>query len=90
LDTFVFDFANSRRIVWGRSGSNLTPCCNNREEKTVSCGGGGGVVVMWCVVVSVPGMTSHCSTYGGLNLFEDVAGNFKKLWREMLRRNNMA
>ena len=27
LLTFVLDFANSNRMVWGRSGSNLTPCC---------------------------------------------------------------
>jgi len=26
LLTFVLDLANSKRIVWGRSGSNLTPC----------------------------------------------------------------
>ena len=27
LLTFVLDFANSNRMVWGRSGSNRTPCC---------------------------------------------------------------
>lgn len=25
---FVLLFANSKRIVWGMSGSNRTPCCN--------------------------------------------------------------
>ena len=27
LLTFVLDLANSSRMVWGRSGSNRTPCC---------------------------------------------------------------
>ena len=27
LLTFVLDLANSNRMVWGRSGSNRTPCC---------------------------------------------------------------
>lgn len=27
FDTFVLLLANSSRIVWGTSGSNLTPCC---------------------------------------------------------------
>lgn len=29
LLTFVLLLANSRRIVWGKSGSNLTPCCKS-------------------------------------------------------------
>jgi hypothetical protein len=28
LLTFVLLFANSKRIVWGISGSKRTPCCN--------------------------------------------------------------
>ena len=31
LLTFVLDLANSRRMVWGRSGSNLTPCCKKKQ-----------------------------------------------------------
>jgi hypothetical protein len=35
LLTFVLLLANSRRMVWGMSGSNLTPCCKKigRGEK---------------------------------------------------------
>jgi len=29
LLTFVLDLANSSLMVWGRSGSNLTPCCKS-------------------------------------------------------------
>jgi len=29
LLTFVLDLANSNRMVWGRSGSNRTPCCRS-------------------------------------------------------------
>jgi hypothetical protein len=35
LLTFVLDLANSKRIVWGRSGSNLTPCCNKTRREDV-------------------------------------------------------
>ena len=31
LLTFVLLFANSSLIVWGRSGSNLTPCCKREK-----------------------------------------------------------
>ena len=34
LLTFVLDFANSNRMVWGRSGSNLTPCCKKNWCET--------------------------------------------------------
>ena len=34
LLTFVLDLANSKRIVWGRSGSNLTPCCKKNWCET--------------------------------------------------------
>lgn len=34
LLTLVLLFANSSRIVWGRSGSNRTPCCNGKQRKT--------------------------------------------------------
>ena len=38
LLTFVLDLANSSRMVWGRSGSNLTPCCKkNRVSDMVRC-----------------------------------------------------
>ena len=37
LLTFVLDLANSRRMVWGRSGSNLTPCCNKTLAQLLSC-----------------------------------------------------
>jgi hypothetical protein len=33
LLTFVLLLANSRRIVWGMSGSNLTPCCKKIEKR---------------------------------------------------------
>jgi hypothetical protein len=33
LLTFVLLLANSRRIVWGISGSNLTPCCKKIEKR---------------------------------------------------------
>ena len=50
VETLVFDLANSRRIVWGRSGSNLTPCCKTREREGKTrwelVGELGGVV--WC------------------------------------------
>ena len=35
LLTFVLDFANSNRMVWGRSGSNLTPCCKKNWCETL-------------------------------------------------------
>lgn len=41
LLTLVLLLANSRRIVWGKSGSNRTPCCRQRpspktkKEKTI-------------------------------------------------------
>ena len=35
LLTFVLDLANSKRIVWGRSGSNLTPCCKKNWCETL-------------------------------------------------------
>jgi len=38
LLTFVLDLANSSRMVWGRSGSNLTPCC--KKKQGVRHGGG--------------------------------------------------
>ena len=34
LLTFVLDLANSSRMVWGRSGSNLTPCCKKNWCET--------------------------------------------------------
>ena len=35
LLTFVLDLANSSRMVWGRSGSNLTPCCKKNWCETL-------------------------------------------------------
>ena len=32
LLTFVLDLANSSLMVWGRSGSNRTPCCNKTSQ----------------------------------------------------------
>lgn len=34
LLTFVLLLANSSRIVWGMSGSNLTPCCKIAHKKS--------------------------------------------------------
>ena len=36
LLTLVLDLANSSRMVCGRSGSNLTPCCNKTSQMTTS------------------------------------------------------
>lgn len=33
LLTFVLLFANSSRMVWGMSGSNLTPCCSGIQRQ---------------------------------------------------------
>ena len=35
LLTLVLLLANSSRIVWGRSGSNRTPCCNGGENSVL-------------------------------------------------------
>ena len=36
LLTLVLDLANSNLMVCGRSGSNLTPCCNKTSQMTTS------------------------------------------------------
>ena len=49
LLTLVLDFANSSLMVWGKSGSNLTPCCKKN------------VMAMWQRV----GQDTKCRKEGG-------------------------
>ena len=37
LLTFVFDLANSNRMVWGKSGSKRTPCCKGWVRGDTPC-----------------------------------------------------